>query len=110
MQADHVLRPLRRGRDAVDILVRGIGGENRALPAHGVEFREYLLLEFEVLEHGLDDEVRAGQRFVVCRPCNPPAARERLILAHLAALDAPLVIAVDDSQALAERLIVHFEQ
>ncbi len=109
MQPDDVLRPPGRRRDAVDVLVRGIRRKYCALPADGVELPEYFLLEFEVFEHGLYDEVGVGQRLVVRRTGNAPAVRERLIFAHLAALHAPLVIAIDDPEALAEHFVVHFE-
>jgi hypothetical protein len=110
VQPDDVLRSFRRGGDLIDVLVRGIGGEYRTLPAHGVELPEDRLFEFEILEHGLDDEIGIRQRIVIGRAGNPSMALERLLGGQLAPLDAPLVIAIDDAEPPGECLVIDLEQ
>ena len=72
--------------------------------------RKNLFFQFEVLEHRLDDQVGAGQRFVIGRTGDPSAAIPGLVLGHLAALHATLVVALDDLETPLQCLVIHFEQ
>ena len=60
MRADDALRTLRHGRDLGDRDGGGVGGEDRVVPYELVERTEDLVLDLELLEDGLDDDVRVG--------------------------------------------------
>ncbi len=75
VQADHILRPLDRCRDFVDIQRRGVGGEHGAGFGHRVEFAEHALLEVHAFEHGLDDHVAGGEVAVLTVPVMSPMRR-----------------------------------
>ncbi|MCY1225708.1 hypothetical protein D9M72_379120 [compost metagenome] len=91
MQADHVLRTRDGGGNLVDIKKGRIGGQYGITPAQAVQFGEHCLLDGHVLEHGFDDQVRLGQRFVRRRTGE---ARQRGCLAPLrqaAGRDQPVI-------------------
>ena len=56
---EHALRALRRLGDLVDVERRRVGGEQRAGLRDLVQPAEDVALDVEILEDGLDDDVRA---------------------------------------------------
>ena len=61
MHADDIRRPSGGIRDRIDVERRGIGREHGAGPADLAEPGEDFALDDEILEHGLDHEVRAAR-------------------------------------------------
>ena len=57
VHAADALAVLQRARDRGDADRRGVGGKDGLGRDHGFELAEQLLLDLEVLEHGLDDDV-----------------------------------------------------
>ncbi|MNZ72476.1 hypothetical protein D3C78_908550 [compost metagenome] len=110
MQADHVLRAAGDGGDGVDIQGRGVAGEDGAGLAHLVEGAEHLLLDRQVLEHGLDHQVGVGQVGVVEGALQQFHALLQLRFGQLAALDADLVVLADLRQAAIQRLGLLLQQ
>ena len=110
MQADHVLRALREGGDAVDVQVRGVRRQDGARLGHGVELAEHGLLHAHFLEHGLNDEVRVLQRGVLQRGSDQAHALLHLLGLELALLHGVLVVLADRGQAPVQRLLLHLQQ
>ena len=61
VQANDVLRAAGAGGDLVDVEIGGVGRQDRAGLADGVELGEDLLLDVHLLEHRFDDQVAVGE-------------------------------------------------
>ena len=106
MHAEHIGGPGGEACDLVDIEGRGVGCEQRALPAHLVKLAEHPLLHVHVFESRLDDEVHIRKRLVIHRTGDQAHA-----LLHGGLADAPaphhaFVILGDDAEATAERCLI----
>ncbi len=72
----------------------GVGRDDR------VDLAEQLLLEVEVLRHGLDDELAGGEVTEVAREGDPGVERVVLLLGHLAAGQRPTGAAAENGLAV----------
>ena len=109
VRADHVTGALGHRRHLVQVEPRRVAGEHRPFLHRGVELREDLLLEVQVLVDGFDDDVRVGDGIVFQHALDQAEARVTLRLADPAAPDHAAIVVLDDLHALVERLLVHFQ-
>ncbi len=84
VQAQHVLRPRRGGRDLLDVEVRGVAGQHRPGLADAVELGEHRLLHRHVFEHRFDHDVHLAQRVVGGRTGQSRHQRAASVGAHAA--------------------------
>ena len=103
MHPDDAARDLRGRGDAGDRDRGGVGGEDRLGPADAVEVPEYLLLEVEALEHGLDDDVAIGEILDPGRGRDALKRRIARLGLELVARDEPFEALLDRAHAAAER-------
>ena len=75
-----------------------------------VEAGEDLLLEVEVLGHGLDDELALLEVGHVARELHPRVERGLVLGAQLAAGDGPVGRVLQDAPALLDRLVGHLDR
>ena len=97
-------------RDAIDVERRGVRRENCARLHRLVERTEHLLLDAEILEHGLDDDVRLRDFAVGKRWLQERHACAELVLRELAFLDLPRVHVADPRDPGVERGLLELEQ
>ncbi len=109
MHAEHVARALRERRDPVDVERRGVGGENRATLHHLVERLEHGLLDGEVLEHGLDDQVRLRSRGIVERRRDEAGALRGVVGLQFSLGHRAFVLLADSGDAAIQRFLFRFE-
>ena len=108
MQAQHVGRPARGARDAVDVQIGRIGRQHRARPRHAVQLGEHRQLDVHVLEHGLDDQVRLAQRVIRGGALPAVHAGRAFVLAHAALAHESRVDLIDPRAAARQRRLVLF--
>ena len=110
MRADHVLRASSDCRYVVDGQIRRVGSENGARLGHGIQLREYLLLDGHRLEHGLDDEVGVGKVREFQRGLQQAHALLHLFAGELALGSGGFVVAPNNTNAAVQGFVLHFEQ
>src|ERR1019366_3631453 len=102
MQPHHILRPAREIRDLVQIQGRGVGGEDCPRLRLLIEPLEHLLLHLQVLEHGLDDQIRVRDVIVGQRARDPFEPSVEFLAREPPLLQGALVISHHHAQALVE--------
>jgi hypothetical protein len=75
VEADHALGPRQLARPCRHRQRRGVGREDALRPDDRLELGEHLLLDVELLEHGLDDEVGVGEDVLAREPVMRPLSR-----------------------------------
>jgi len=99
VHADHAIRALGRGRELGDRNRRGVAGQQRLRLGDGIELREDLELEIEILGRCLDDEVAVGQGAQIGRHRDFGHRFVFLAGAHLLFLDQTIQAAGNGSQS-----------
>ena len=107
MQADDAFRTLGHRGDLVDVQARGVGGQDRAGFADGVELGEDVLLDVHAFEHRLDHQIDIGERvFHRQRAGDQRAAFLDLGRRDAAARGGALIVLADGGQAAVQRLLI----
>src|SRR5690606_24320549 len=96
VQAGDARLVLADGRDLRDRQRGGVGGEDRVGAADGVEGREQVLLDLEILEHRFDDDLAIAERFDAVDDLDAPQRRFGGVGGHPALLDLAPQHAVDE--------------
>ena len=104
MRPRHVLWPLRRSRDLVDVDRRGVAEQQRTRLHRVVELGEDLLLHRNLLEHRFDHRVAIRDISVALDRLDQRQALVHLRLREAAALHADRIIVPDASEAALQRL------
>ena len=106
VHADDILGSAGDAADLVDVQVGGVRGQQRARPCDPVELAEDALLQFHVLEHGLDHEVALGDRVLVRAAVEQRHSFLDLVGREASADRAALVVAPHRGQAPVESVAV----
>ena len=110
MQADDGFRTLGHRGDLIDVEARGVGGQDRAGFADGVQLGEDVFLDVHALEHRLDYQIdvreAVGHRE---RAGDQSAAFLYLRRRDAAARGRPLIVLADNPQATIQRLLLLFD-
>ena len=105
MHPDHVLRALGRCRDLVDVEIRRVRRQDRALFDDGVELAEHLFLDVHILVDRLDHEVAILEVVEAERRGQQAHHRLDLVGRVPALLGRRLVILADRRDAAIERVL-----
>ena len=109
MQAHHVLRALRAGRNLVQIQRRGIGRQDGAGLHHPVQLFEYCGLDAHVFKHRLNHQIGLRQVLVLQRGAQQSHALLQRLGLELALADLRLVVAAHGGHAALQRLKLQFQ-
>src|SRR6185437_9733310 len=108
VQADNAFRALGDGSDFIDVQIRRVGGEDRALLDDAVELFEHVFLHINVLVDGFDHEIAIGEIFEAHRRREQAHALFDIFHREAAALGAVLVVLAHHADAAVERFLLHF--
>jgi hypothetical protein len=89
VQSEHALGTMRRLRELGDRDRGGVRGDHAVISRGAADRLHHLELQLPVLGHGLDHEIRAGDRLQIGRQLDPLAREAGLRRVELAASDRP---------------------